>query len=645
MSFSSVSLALLDYPNVWQGFWHSHGALLPKGPMLTVSAFWFTFLSSGIALLLGWAISRLWRLLEVLVFRIVLKKSKKSLNQSQCAVLLVNTKAPLDAFFTSIQLMRPRGPNGTAAIIFCAASAILAATIAIPAMIALLPVYQQGILIPVYHLDPNERRHSGFVSKQIKLADTVLALLDRGSLNSSLKSVSQTAPIPIPALSHSYVKECPANATCHPAFPFTFSSNYTLHSSHFGLNIKSPFSLSVYETCYRPPQVVVALNHTDDPFEFALLYGPRRLNTLSLRAEYTNQTEVVHREDFSTGQYRLTHYSALVDVLDDPWVPNSTLILGGDTTILFYFVGGIAMMQGPPSTDPIFARKQHIRTPDQFGDWFVDTQDLVVPIICDTKYRICVDRNDCSPVGGWDVIQTWETLEFAGFDDQKTKLGTFLFEALKSPPISRASSGSDAVVASHTLFHLDNNGYGQDQTDPHNVTVVRELSRLAQAGMAILASGFQLQTLGYWIPPVERSAKEAYRYCHGTPDSLCGAVIIDNPSVFTLPLIPYAILLVMVFVIIIVSYMGNTRFMRRFGFWRKYAELWSLHCAGQLHREVVEQIGGTFYDVDVTHEWPYFNEAHVGLDIVEKHGFKRFSVHHFCDPNDSWCSYSSLHSE
>jgi len=255
MSFSSVSLALLDYPNVWQGLWHSHGAHLPKGPMLTVSAFWFMFLSSGIALLLGWAISRLWRFLEVLVFRIALKKSKKSLNQSQCAVLLVNTKAPLDAFFMSIQLMRPRGPRGTAAIIFCAASVILAATIAIPAMIALLPVYQQGILIPVYNMDPSQR---GLFSRQIKLADTVLSLLDRGSLNSSLKSESQTAPIPFPAFFHSVVEECPAKAICHPAFPFTFSSNCTLHSSHFGLNIKSPFSFSVYETCYRPPQAVVA---------------------------------------------------------------------------------------------------------------------------------------------------------------------------------------------------------------------------------------------------------------------------------------------------------------------------------------------------------------------------------------------------
>jgi len=62
----------------------------------------------------GWAISRLWRFLEVLAFRMALKKSKKSLNQSQCAVLFVNTKAPLDAFFMSypthceVQMVRPR---------------------------------------------------------------------------------------------------------------------------------------------------------------------------------------------------------------------------------------------------------------------------------------------------------------------------------------------------------------------------------------------------------------------------------------------------------------------------------------------------------------------------------------------------------
>ena len=224
-----------------------------------------------------------------------------------------------------------------------------------------------------------------------------------------------------------------------------------------------------------------------------------------------------------------------------------------------------------------------------------------------------MDRNDCSPVGGWVYIQISKTLESAGYDD----LRSFLYQALKRPPISRASLGSDAVVASHTVHNYD---YAQSQSDP-DTTVVRELSRLAQAGMAILASEFQLQTGGYWIPPEERMADGD---CHSIPGSLCGAVIINNLSVFSMPLIPYTILLVMVFVIIIVSYMGNMRFMRCFAYWRKYAELWSLHCAGQLHREIAEQIGGTFYDVDVTHEWPNFNEAHVGLDIVEKHGFKRF---------------------
>jgi len=91
-------------------------------------------------------------------------------------------------------------------------------------MIALLPVYQQGILIPVHRMDPYKIIYSGFVSKQIKLADTVLSLLDGGSLNSSLKSVSQTAPLPFPALSHSYVKECPANATAIQPSPLPFQA-------------------------------------------------------------------------------------------------------------------------------------------------------------------------------------------------------------------------------------------------------------------------------------------------------------------------------------------------------------------------------------------------------------------------------------
>jgi hypothetical protein len=106
---SLVTFALAGTPNVHHGFWYSFGASLPKGPMLTVSTFHFTIISSGVALFTGWAASRTWRILDALIFRNIFEQTKSSLYESQFATLIVNSNAALGAFMDSLQLLLCRG--------------------------------------------------------------------------------------------------------------------------------------------------------------------------------------------------------------------------------------------------------------------------------------------------------------------------------------------------------------------------------------------------------------------------------------------------------------------------------------------------------------------------------------------------------
>jgi hypothetical protein len=98
--------------------------------------------------------------------------------------------------------------------------------------------------------------------------------------------------------------------------------------------------------------------------------------------------------------YRLKSYAAPTNIYDPPhphdWIPNSTLVLGGDTTVLFYYLGGIS----PPTDHRQGLHPGKIDTPSpQLWDPIFQTR-IVSTIICDTKYQFCGDNDrDCSPVG------------------------------------------------------------------------------------------------------------------------------------------------------------------------------------------------------------------------------------------------------
>lgn len=146
MATSSIALALADAINIYHGFWYSHGSSLPKGPMLTLSTFWFTFISSCITLYLAWALSRIWCISSALMFHSVFKKTKHSLQESQCATLIVNSKSPLDVLFDCVNLIRRGGPKGTLKTIFGTSIVILCMNAVIPALLATFPAYNGGII-------------------------------------------------------------------------------------------------------------------------------------------------------------------------------------------------------------------------------------------------------------------------------------------------------------------------------------------------------------------------------------------------------------------------------------------------------------------------------------------------------------------
>jgi hypothetical protein len=106
MAASSVSFALSGPPNVFYGFWRSYGtSSLPPGPMLTVSAFWFNFIGAGIALLIAFVLSRLWRIFCALFFYFTFTDDETrrcSVEESQSHALLVNTKAPFSALISIV---------------------------------------------------------------------------------------------------------------------------------------------------------------------------------------------------------------------------------------------------------------------------------------------------------------------------------------------------------------------------------------------------------------------------------------------------------------------------------------------------------------------------------------------------------------
>jgi hypothetical protein len=148
-------------------------------------------------------------------------------------------------------------------------------------------------------------------------------------------------------------------------------------------------------------------------------------------------------------------------------------------------------------------------------------------------------------------------------------------------------------------------------------TTPRELLRLSQAGMAILASRSRLSALGYWnLGPGSIKPTAA--------DSLCLNTIIETTSAVSILLVPYIILLVVLFPLTLVSYMDWIN--PSWEWWRKRAIPWKLYTAGQMHRKIVEQKYGGQWMVDLSTDYPPLEPASSGLDFVNDDNPLRFNL-------------------
>ena len=307
-----------------------------------------------ITLYAAWVLSRIWRMLDVLIFKSIHDQSKRSLQESQYAALLVNSNAPFNALFAAGRLMQRRGPRRTLTKIALASLLVLLLTAATPLLIARFPAFHAGLIAPTdcgYHSNNASLHGWSYLILKRRFADATFLSVDQNGTKSAPGGSRRTTNLaPLPSPTQSYVRQCPAGATCHPDYPFTFSSDYTLTSKHFGLNLDTPFSIRVSDTCYRPIQAHAQIN-TSDSVRYCLKYGTVNTTLPEIR-DCVSVVSPAHR---ASPVYSLESLSALTDYSDhlhQTWTPNSSLVLGGDTTILIYFVGGISQSQ--PSDDPIF---------------------------------------------------------------------------------------------------------------------------------------------------------------------------------------------------------------------------------------------------------------------------------------------------
>jgi hypothetical protein len=311
---------------------------------------------------------------------------------------------------------------------------------------------------------------------------------------------------------------------------------------------------------------------------------------------------VVFEEQRYAPGYSIKSFSAITnDTLYDLnyWTPNSTLILGGDTTLIFYYIGWVFRTQ--PSDDPIFATNQSLVHP-VYGTLY-KSRGFVSPIICDTTYQLCVDHGrDCSPVGPMTQVLNWmnETKGGDVWDD----IGIFFYASTTTPPIYRASYGSGAVASTKTLAN-------SVQSDGVNNTAAQELGRLSQAGMTTLASGTQLAAVGYW----GRGSGSAVT----PPHQFCNNVIIKAANTISILLTPYWVFLSVTAVVVALSYADRLG-AKKMNRWKKYADPWALYSVGQLHRQVAEHGFGRLSSARPRKRWPNLRSGRSGLDIVEKHG-------------------------
>jgi hypothetical protein len=536
--------------------------------------------------------------------------------------LIVNSRSALDGFLTSTALLfdrgksrsnlRPSRARKTLVAMVVIGGLVVGLNLAFPALAALIPARQLGLVVP-HHCGTQSTSGVGMKIEEYnaKFANAAFGTVDTNtnmnvsSSNANVKTAPKTASpsTSFPTIEPSYVTSCPNVSACSPDYPFTFSTNYTLDREHFAFNTDVSFSFQVFDTCYRPIQATALLPNGTNPDVTAvgIYYGP--LNISGQIQDYTEMTFTQRR--YAAG-YTLSSYAALAnDVLQENlWLPNSTLVMGGDTTLLLYYVGAVSM-EGF-SSDPLFATNPTAFTSD--GTLF-HTRTVVVPIVCDTKYVFCADGM-CSPPGGANTMLYWMAMQMK---KEWTDLSSLFSASLVFSPIYQASLGSVAILASETTQS------GLIQYEVENCTVVRELGRLVSTSMFMFASLGQLAALGFWDVGTGTFGLDP-----SEPGSMCKNTLMDSSTVTTIAVLPYSILLGTLLLIVLVGKIPLWPRRRLSRPHRELLDVWTLHTPGQLHREVTERIRGRFGEIDTRAEWPTVDTYHMGPTVVTEDDVKRF---------------------
>jgi hypothetical protein len=162
------------------------------------------------------------------------------------------------------------------------------------------------------------------------------------------------------------------------------------------------------------------------------------------------------------------------------------------------------------------------------------------------------------------------------------------------------------VSAAQTTFR------GFLQLNPANITARGELTRLNTAAMLLLAGNPQLAVMGYW--DVGNGTTGLFLN-DDHPHSLCSNVIVELPNMMTIPVIPYAILLITSLLFVSLSYAHTLPLDKALPRWDDLSGVWVLYSAEGLHSEVMQKIRGRFWVGDnraaaTQHEGPVIMTWH-----------------------------------
>ncbi|PVF94019.1 hypothetical protein CPB86DRAFT_818327 [Serendipita vermifera] len=652
MSTFSLSLSLVGPPALRSGFWYSFGSVLPQGHMLTLNNFMFQNLTLAVGLLVGWAASRLWRIGCVALFYFS-HTPQPSWEQSQNDVFIVNCKSALEGCIGSLTILKRRSTayhqlcgqapkrssfsgrrptsyrKATHVLLGAAflASMCIGLKLATPSLLALIPVSRLGVVIsrdcgvrPTIATTSHEDDLSTTI-RMFRLANAAFAAIDKTRSADFSDSPIGTRRITLPDHNVSLnPNTCPVNSSlCSETRPFTFTSDYTLTSEHFGVNIETPFSLQVQESCYRAIYAERIFNAT----EWQALMNETVAENFTARVldygYYVHNNGQV--DPFTTyidiAQEMAANYDLKAELTlynsSSNWFPYRGLTQGGDTALLLYYIGG--PISEYPSDDPIFATWSS-QTEHQGSEWY-EAESTIVPIICDTKYVFCLRErhgDNCSQPGGYLTMTEWLADKQGPPWNDVAKLVAKRFSL---SPIYKATYGASSILAGQSMFH-------RVQISA-NLSALAELSRLSRAGMVMTASYAQLSVNGF-LSVTTGGAEPFEPPSHSK--SLCNRVIMETSTMATIPVLPYALAVGFSLLVIVISYAGSFRMSRKFLFspLRRHYDTWTLHLPGQLHKGVTEGLYGKgFKLVDMESPWPNAPFTS-GPIIISRNGVKRFGL-------------------